>query len=1009
MRQFLRLVGLTTATSALAFAGLTATPAVSDNHLPWQDESLSPAQRTELLLDAMTLDQKLQQIYNEPVYNEDLDVDGDPDTNGRTRWDCDFTPVGRHIEGIPELGIPDWRMANGGTGIRGGDCVPEPRATALPAQVASAATFNRNLAFQWGQLLDTELRAWAHHVLWGPGMNLIRTPYGGRNNEYFSEDPYLTGVLSSEIIKGIQDKKVSHATAKHFAANESEYQFERWTSANRVPSRAMHELYLLPFEMAVKDAEVASVMCAYPHVNGSYNCDSQPLLQQTLRQRWGFDGYVYSDRRAQQSTLPSIRAGVDIELDETPEFYQPDVIKGLINAGEITEADIDDLLRERYIKMFEFGDFDDPHTEFLWDQLDPLMEPGGEHSQFAKRAAAESLVLLRNDNNVLPLNAEAIDSIALIGASWFAGEATLPPRSGNRADSITVVEPYQVTPEEGLQNVLDRLGSDATITYDDGDSTASAVAAAEEADVTILMVGDVARETWDKNSNWREENPSGGASGAGNEVPDLDLPSVTGTNQQLLIPRILDANPNTVVVMKTQGQVNMPRIDDIGTMVQAWYPGQEDGNVVAEALFGITNFSGKLPLTIGRTDREAAFSTQDQYPGNLEDTGVPGGIGRDPLCENASGSTVLAPCPEGYTPVAQRVVRYSEDLQMGYRWYEATGTEPVFPFGHGLSYTTFDYSNLQVARARGEDGHSALKVSYTVTNTGDRPGKEASQVYLTLPPAANEPSKRLVEFRKVNLRAGQSKRVTLLVDSAASNHPFSYFAPESPDDMTKWADGDWVTPNGRFTVHVGGSSADTPLETSVDMTFANTPPTAGNVTARVAPGTSVVIELKAADANNDTLAYTYSGVGRHTVTPLGDGSVVRFTPAKGFTGRATFRYTVDDGHGGSATGRVTVTVGRPAKAKATIKGVEVRPARVRPAQRAKVDFRVVSRGRNAAGRYEVRTGKRILATGRLAAKGKTTARLKRLGVGSHKVRIVYLGNPTTQRATKTVTIRVRRR
>lgn len=214
---------------------ITAPAGAQTDDLAWMDAGLPPEERADMLIDSMTLDQKIQQISNEPVYNEDLDVDGDPDTDDRTRWDCDFTPVGRHIEGIPELGIPDFRQANGGTGIRGGDCVPEPVATALPAQVASAATFNSDLAYEWGELLDVELRAWAHHALWGPAMNLIRTPYGGRNNEYFSEDPFLTGVMASEIIRGIQARGVSQATAKHFAANESEYQFERWTSAKPGP------------------------------------------------------------------------------------------------------------------------------------------------------------------------------------------------------------------------------------------------------------------------------------------------------------------------------------------------------------------------------------------------------------------------------------------------------------------------------------------------------------------------------------------------------------------------------------------------------------------------------------------------------------------------------------------------------------------------------------------------------------------------------------------------------
>jgi beta-glucosidase len=791
--------------------------ALAGQGLPWMDASLDPEQRADLLIDAMTLDQKLQQIYNEPVYNEDLDADGVPDTENPGRLDCNFTVVGRHIEGIPELAIPDFRQANGGTGIRGGDCSPEPVATALPAQVAGAATFNRDLNFRWGQLLDVELRAWAHHVLWGPGMNLIRTPYGGRNHEYFSEDPYLTGVLASEIISGIQEAGVSQATAKHFVANESEYQFERWTSAHRVPSRAMHELYLLPFEMAVKDADVASVMCAYPHVNFSYDCDSQALLQKTLRESWGFEGYVFSDRRAQQSTLAAILAGVDVELDETPEWYRPELIKALIESGDITEGQIDDLLRERYVKMFEFGDFDDPHTEFLWDELDPLMAPGGAHAQLAKEVAAESLVLLRNDSNLLPLDAAAVQSIALIGPSWFAGQATLPPRSGNRSELSTVVAPYDVTPKEGLENVLDSLGSDATVVYNDGDVVAEAEEIAANADIVILMVGDVARETWDKNSNWDEENPKGSSSGAADEVPDLDLPSVTGTNQQKLIPRILAANPNTVVVMKTEGQVNMPWIDDVDTMVQAWYPGQEDGNVVAEALFGVTNFSGKLPITIGRTDHEAAYETAEQYPGKLEDTGTPGGIGRDPLCQDPEE---LPPCDES-GPAPQRVVRYSEDLSMGYRWYEATGTEPLFPFGFGLSYTTFEYSDLNVTEVDGDDGQPVLQVDYTITNTGDRAGKEASQVYLTLPRVAEEPGMRLVQFEKVDLAPGESKVVSVLIDSDASNHPFSYFAPDD-DNLENWANGEWVTPDGRYTVHVGGSSADTPLEETVEILFRTT-------------------------------------------------------------------------------------------------------------------------------------------------------------------------------------------
>ncbi|QCX26598.1 glycoside hydrolase family 3 C-terminal domain-containing protein [Nocardioides jishulii] len=787
------LTALALTATTLGVAVSTQQAAAAQEDLPWMNTELPAAQRTELLLDAMTLNQKLEQIFNRPVYNEDLD-DGDQD-NG---VGCDFTLIGRHIEGIPALKIPDFRMANGGTGIRGGDCLPEPTATALPAQISSAATFDRSMNLRWGQVLDVELKAWAHQVLWGPVMNLIRTPYGGRNNEFFSEDPYLTGALGSQIIRGIQQRRVSQATAKHFVANDSEFQFERWTAAIRVPSRAMNELYLLPFEMAVKDADVSSVMCAYGQVNFTYNCESKALLRKTLREKWGFDGYVFSDRRAAQSTVPSILAGTDVEVDEAPEWYAPDLVKAAIRNGEITEADIDDMLRERYTKMFEFGDFDDPDTEFTWDQLEDEMVQGGTHAQVAKNAAADSLVLLRNNRRILPLNAGAIDSVALIGAQWFAGEATLPPRSGDRNNNVSVNAPFEVTPKQGLENVLRQLGSDATVTYNNGSNINSAVALARRSDVTIMMLGDVARETWDKNSNWQDENPSGNASGAANEVPDLDLPTVRGTNQQELAPAILDAVPNTVTVMKTQGQVNMPWIDKVDTMVEAWYPGEEDGNVVAEALFGVNNFSGKLPVTWGKTDREAAYASQEQYPGYKEDTGSPGGIGRDPIPGEP-----------------QRVVRYTEGLKMGYRWYQATGTEPLFPFGYGQSYTTFGYSNLAVAPVRKNQRDTGLRVSYTVTNTGKVAGKEASQVYLRLPREARENFNRLVGFEKVNLAPGESKRVSVVLDANASNHPLSYFVPEDPDDLRKWADGEWTTPKGNFGVYVGGSSESLPLRQTV--------------------------------------------------------------------------------------------------------------------------------------------------------------------------------------------------
>jgi beta-glucosidase len=738
-------------------------PAGAQASLPWMDASRSPDERADLLLGAMTIERKVQQTYNLPALNDDLQDESPP---------CELQEVGRHIEGIPELAIPTFRFANGGTGIRGGDCLPEPTRTAVPSGVASAATFNREINFEWGQLLGNELRAWAHQVLWGPGINLIRTPWGGRNHEYLSEDPYLTGVIASQQVLGIQSDGASHATPKHFVANESEYQRERWTAASRVPSRAMHELYLLPFEMVVRDARPASLMCAFPHLNFAWSCENSPLLQRTLRQRWGFDGYVVSDRRAMHSTVPSILAGTSFELDFAPEWYAPERIESALAAAEITEANIDALLRPRYRKMFEFGHFERPLDSFL--PVDVVA-----HGALARRAADESIVLLKNDGNALPLDANAIGSIALIGADWFAGQAALPPRGGDPKELTTVVAPYTVTPQQGLESTLARLGSQATVTYDDGTDLDRAAALAGESDVAIVMVGDNPRETVDKTT--------------------LSLPVINDTEQERLVPRILAANPSTVVVLKTSGSVLMPWLGDARAVVEAWYPGQEDGNAVADMLFGVTNPSGKLPVTFGSTASEAAYATEAQYPGTREDNGLGGGEG-------------------GFAPAGlpQLVTHYTEDLQMGYRWYQANEVAPVFAFGHGLSYTQFAYGDLAVTEATAA-GKTVVTVEYTITNTGARAGKEASQVYVTLPPTAAEPSRRLVGFEKVDLQPGASQRVSVTLDPTTSSHPLSYFSPVDPSDLEAWADGDWVTPPGTYRVHVGTSSAETPLEADVTL------------------------------------------------------------------------------------------------------------------------------------------------------------------------------------------------
>ena len=766
---------------------------------PWMNTKLSAEERTELLLDEMTMEQKIQQIaisrFNENDTGEPVVINRKGSSkymNGEfapegTLPGCEWQDTGRQIKGIDELGIPTIRMTNGGTGVKGGSCGNDPEATGIPSSLSLAATFNRDLNYEAGRILGEETRAFAHHVLLGPGLNLVRHPYNGRNYEYFSEDPYLTGTLATEQVKGIQDQGVQ-AQLKHLAGNEQET--ERWTMGVQVPSQAMNELYMLPFEMTVKDADPASVMCSFPDVNGTFACDSSELLQDALRKNWGFDGYVMSDRRAIHDTVSAIKAGMNVELDWAPQYYTQQKIKEVLDSGQVTEDDIDNLLRPRYIKMIEFGHMDEPYDKFMPEIVDPMLNGAS-----ARKMAEEGSVLLKNDNSFLPLNGEP-KSIALIGVEWFAGEAKMSPRSV-RDDNTNVNTPYTVTPQEGLEKVIKELGYDTEVTYNDGRDPEAAAKLAAESDVVLLMVGDNPHETADRQT-------------LGFPAIDLDTHKDREdfVEQEPLIEAVMEANSeNTVVVLKTSGTVLMPWLDEVPAVLQAWFPGMEDGNAVANLLYGKVNPSGKLPMTFGAKEREAAFATEEQYPGTRQDTGKPGGPG-----------------PYGDGKSHQLIAKYTEGLEMGYRWYEANNVKPVYPFGYGLSYTTFDYDDLKVKKVRntGKEGKGALSgidVSFTIKNTGKVAGKEAAQVYLTLPDEAGQPTKRLVNFEKVYLEPGKSERVTVRINHADSNHPFSYFVPEEPDNLANWADGEWATADGKYRVHVGGSSADTPLEKDVPMNF----------------------------------------------------------------------------------------------------------------------------------------------------------------------------------------------
>ncbi len=820
-------------TAALSF-GLAASDAGSSQHNNWHN---NPHERfADELLGKMELEQKIQQIGNEP--EDSMLPTGTYRGDGGGITECGYSFIGRSIPGIPELVIPTVREINGGNGIRGGSCTPEPVMTAGPSMTLAAASFDPELVEGWGEVVGSEAFAMASQVLLGPALNLIRTPYAGRAQEYPGEDPYLAGVMGAAQVRGIQSQGVQ-AQIKHFVGNEHEFQRERWTAGVRIPSRAMHELYLLPFEMAVKDGDAASIMCAFPYLNDTAHiCDNEDVLVKTLRERWGFDGWIESDRRAMHSTVKALRAGVGWELDFRPKYYTEANILAAIGREEITVADIDAVLRPRYIKMHEFGQFDDLFEEIINIDTDPIIDRAV-NAQKARALAEGGITLLKNNENLLPLGSD-VQSIALIGHPWFAGSATIAPRNGDPKELATVVAPpeFTVTPQQGLAAFA------SEVQYNDGSNIAAALELAANADVVVLMVGSTPRESrdllnlrlpdlclFDKQVGYEES--------CTNEEEVYCPPGEPGLSENCvfqddLVQAVVDAgygDKTAVVLYSGAGVLMDPWLGDIGALIAAWFPGQEDGDIMADILFGELNPSGKLPVTFPASDSEAAFATEAQYPGLREaNTGQPGGPGF-PGIDVDDWDDLDGP---------QLISNYTENLEMGYRWYEANGVPPVFPFGYGLSYTSFEYSNLTLSKnlrrefapfsppGKGKPASAMLKlaglipvltVEYTVTNSGPVGGAEASQVYLELPKQAEQPSKRLVGFKKVFLEPGESRQVKVEIDAGASNHPFSYFVPDDPDDLTSWANGDWKSANGQYKVLVGGSSAETPLMGRIGISF----------------------------------------------------------------------------------------------------------------------------------------------------------------------------------------------
>ena len=656
---------------------------------PWLDSRQPPQQRAAELIAAMTLDEKISQLHLQPDAQHQ-----------------------RFVPPIPRLGVPGFRIANGPAGMGPADDKPQKPATALPATMALASTFDPDLARRYGRLIGTETRALAHNVSEGPDINMARVPRNGRTFEGMGEDPVLAGELAAADIRGIQENGTI-AEVKHFAANNQETQ--RHTIDEIIDERTLNEIYLPQFERAVTEGHAGSVMCAYPRINGVFSCENPALLQDTLRERWGFPGFVQSDWGAAHSTVGSANAGMNLEMIDGT--WYGDAMKKAVEAGQVSERRVDELLLPRFRTMFAFGQFDHPPVAA------PL--PAGDDAA-AREFAERGMVLLRNEHAQLPLPASRVRSIALIGP--YATKA----KTGGGGSSA-VIPTSTLDPLAGLRARVPA----AAVTLDDGSDPARAAALARTADVSVVMVGDDETE--------------------GKDRPSLAL---AGT-QNALVSAVAAANPHTVAVVKSGGPVLMPWAGSVPAILQAWYPGQQDGAAVAAVLFGDVNPSGKLPITFPAADADTPANTPGQFPG------------------------------------VDGVARYSEGLQIGYRWFDAQGKAPLFPFGYGLSYTTFAFSGLSVRNT----GDGAL-VSFTVRNTGDRAGADVAQVYSAFPTSAGEPPRQLKAFARVDLAPGQSKRVTLRLDAR---------------DFSVWDTGThgWRAVPGVFTVSVGDSSRSLPLSAPV--------------------------------------------------------------------------------------------------------------------------------------------------------------------------------------------------
>ena len=662
--------------------------------------------------------------------------------------------------GVPRLGIPEIIMSDGPHGVRvehGRDWQADRNVydsgTYLPVGVCLAATWNPTLGYEFGKVLGSEANFRGKDVILGPGINIIRTPLNGRNFEYQSEDPYLISRMVVGYIKGVQDQGIS-ACVKHYLANNQEV--NRNFVNVHMSERALREIYLPGFKAAVTEGQVNTLMGSYNLFRGQWATQNDYLMNQVLKKEWNFKGAVISDWGAVHNTMEALWNGCDIEmgtdLSMLPnpnygKFFLGDTVIKLVKAGKVPERLLDEKVRRILYVMDKTSMLGGRRAKGEYNTVS--------HQQVAKKVAAEGIVLLKNKEDFLPLTA-SVKSIAVIGFNADRKQAL-----GGGSSQVKAF--YEITPLEGLQK---NKGSSTTITYTQGykiergagaDATMiqQAAEAASKAEVVIIVGG------WTHGYNYNVWSDNA------YDAEDTDKPSMhLPFGQDDLIKAVKKANPKTILVLMGGGPVDMSEWGgDLKAIIQAWYPGMEGGNALAEIIFGKINPSGKLPMT---------------FPKHLND--VPAHkLGTYPHDEKKN-------------------LYYLEDIFVGYRYFDTYKIEPEYAFGHGLSYTSFQYSNLKLQVS----GKKAT-VTFSIKNTGRVAGADVAQVYVhdvesTLP----RPDKELKGFQKVFLQPGETKQVTIVLDESA----FQYF-----NDLQN----KWVLEAGAFEIRVGSSSKDIRLSGKINL------------------------------------------------------------------------------------------------------------------------------------------------------------------------------------------------